>query len=151
MAISWAKRPIAGCLFGQSGDPVIGGAVSTGAVSYDLTFWRQDEALLGAPEAIYQRLSGGDRVEGIADLDLENLLAALVTQFPGAVREPNGETEWIEWTAADEQASFQVESSPQHVVVFCRRTSNEDMNRLIDIAIDHGCRLYDPQANERFA
>jgi hypothetical protein len=133
------------------GGLVISGAVNIGAVSYDLIFWRQDEPLPQTPEAIYQRLIGGDRVEGIADLDLESFLAALITQFPGAVREPNGETEWIHWTAEDEQASFQVEWSPQHVVVFCRRTSNEDMNRLINIAIDHDCRLYDPQARERFA
>ncbi len=133
------------------GWPVIGDAVTIGAVSYDLIFWRQDEPLPETPEAIYQRLVGGDRVEGIADLDLESFLAALITQFPGAVREPNGETEWIDWTAEDTPASFQLEWSPQHVVVFCRRTSNEDMNRLINIALDHDCRLYDPQVNERFA
>jgi hypothetical protein len=35
-------------------------------------------------------------------------------------------------------------------VVACRGTSGDDMNRLIDIAVDQGCHLYDPQANERF-
>jgi hypothetical protein len=133
------------------GELVIGGAGNIDAVSYDLVFWRQDEPLPETPAVIYQRLIGGDRVEGIADLDLESFLAALINQFRGAVREPNGETEWIDWTAADKQASFQVEWSSQHVVVFCRRTSNQDMNRLINIAIDHECRLYDPQVNERFA
>lgn len=99
------------------GEPVIGGADNIGAVSYDLIFWRQDEPLPETPEAIYQRLISGDRVEGIANLDLETFLAALITQFPGAVREPNGETEWIDWTAEDKQASFQVDG--HHSTSWC--------------------------------
>jgi hypothetical protein len=138
-------------LFIAAAKPVAGAADNIGVMSYDLVFWRQDKPLSETAEATYQRLIGGDRVEGIADLEIESFLTAVVAQFPGAVREPNGEIEWIDWSAEDGQASFQVEWSGQHVAVFCRRTSNKDMNRLINIAVDHDCRLYDPQVNERFA
>jgi hypothetical protein len=132
------------------GTRVFGVADSIGVMSYDLAFWRRDKPVPETAAAIYQRLISGDHVGGLADLDVESFLAAVVAEFPGAVRETIGETDLIEWTAVHEQASFQVEWSRQHVVVFCRRTTNEDMNRLIKIAVDHDCRLYDPQTNERF-
>jgi hypothetical protein len=100
--------------------------------------------------AIYASLLDGRRVEGLRDLDVESFLAAILDSFPAAVREPNGESEWLVWTASDGKASFQAEWSPQHVVISCRGTSGDDMNRLIDIAVEQGCRLYDPQENQRF-
>jgi hypothetical protein len=81
---------------------------------------------------------------------VEGFLAAILDSFPGAIREPSGESEWIDCTAADGSAGFQAEWSSQHIVVFCRGTSDNDMNRLMDIAVDRGCRLHDPQANLRF-
>ncbi len=89
-------------------------------------------------------------MQGLPDLPIENFLAAILERFPDAVREPNGPTEWIDWTVGGQPASFQVEWSPRHVIVFCRGTSNDDINRLIDIGTAHGCRLYDPQVSERF-
>jgi hypothetical protein len=120
-------------------------------VSYDLVFWNQDVGVSEPPETIYKQLMAGDRVAGLADLNLEGFLAASVDRFPDAVRERNGDTEWIDCSPSDGKLSFQVEWSVQHVAVFCQRTSNEEMNRLIDIAVAQECRLYDPQVNERFA
>ena len=119
-------------------------------MSYDLAFWRQEQQLPQLPNAIYAALLDGERVQGLSDLDVESFLAAILERFPTATREPNGDAEWIVWTTPDSQAGFQAEWSRQHVVVFCRGTSGGLMKRLIEIAADHGCRLYDPQTNERF-
>ena len=49
----------------KAGEPVISGAVSVGAVSYDLILWRQDQPLAETPGVIYQRLSGGTASRGL--------------------------------------------------------------------------------------
>ncbi len=120
-------------------------------MSYDLVFWSQAGPLAANAETIYHRLVEGDRVEGLAELPIDSFLAAVLELFPAAVREANGDSDWIYWVAADEQAAFEVAWSPQHVLVCCRATATADINRLIDIAVAHDCRLYDPQVNERFA
>src|SRR5690349_7045190 len=111
-------------------------------MSYDLVFWRQDGSIDASPGSIYRELIEGRRVDGVDELDVESFLNAVLRSFPGASREPNGESEWIDWSAPGRDAGFQVEWSSQHVLVCCRRTSNEEMNRLIDIGVTHGCRLY---------
>ena len=45
----------------------------------------------------------------LPELPVEDFLARLTDAFPGAVREPNGPAEWIDWTRPDDQSSFQVE------------------------------------------
>jgi hypothetical protein len=120
-------------------------------MSYDLVFWRQDVGGTTPPDQIYSALLEGKQVDALADLDLDGLLTSILESFPGSAREPNGAGEWIVWATADDRAGFQVEWSQQHVLVNCRETSGAVMNRLIDIAVAHDCRLYDPQVNERFA
>ncbi len=120
-------------------------------VSYDLVFWDQRESEAPPPRAVYETLLEGQRIEGLADLPIDDFLRAILDGFPGAVREPNGDSELIVWTAPGEKAMFEVWWSNQYVLASCRGTSNEDMNRLIDIAVDLGCRLSDPQVDERFA
>jgi hypothetical protein len=119
-------------------------------VSYDLVFWRQAGPVAEPPAAIYRDLLEGRQVDGLLELEVDGFLRAILERFPDAVREPNGSAEWICWSAPDAHGSFQAEWSAQHVIVFCRWLSNEDMNRLIDIALEHDCRLYDPQTDERF-
>lgn len=119
-------------------------------MSYDLAFWSQEGPLDEPPEAVYRALLDGRPVAGLQDLDIDGFLTAILDSFPGAIREPNGPSEWIVWDVSDGEAVFEVEWSRQHVLVICRGTGNEDMNRLVDIAVAHDCRLYDPQANERF-
>jgi hypothetical protein len=119
-------------------------------VSYDLVFSRQHGPATDSPQSIYSELLEGRRVNGLVELDTESFIDGVLDAFPGAARGPQGDAEWIEWSAPDRNASFQVEWSTQHVVAFCRGATNDVMNRLIDIAVTHGCRLYDPQVNERF-
>jgi hypothetical protein len=129
---------------------LIGGCGTMGAMSYDLVFWQQDESVVEEPGAIYTMLLEGGRVRGVADLPIEAMLAAISDRFAGASREQNGPGEWIVWESPS-GGGFQVEWSPWHVIASCRSATDSDMNALIDIAVDHGSRLYDPQTNERFA
>ena len=120
-------------------------------MSYDLAFWRQQPGVRLDPVVVHAALLDGHPVAGLVDLPLAEWLAALLAAFPGAVREPNGAREWIDWVSTDQSRSFQVEWSDQHVLVSCRGLSGEEMNRHIDLALSYGCRLYDPQTGERFA
>jgi hypothetical protein len=43
--------------------------------------------------AIHSRLTGRERVEGLADLDIEPMLERLQQVFPAAVREPNADAD----------------------------------------------------------
>lgn len=117
-------------------------------MSYDLTFWRTAGALGAAPNEIYQMLNDDRPVDGLASVDTDGFLAAITSAFPAARREMNGNSEGIVCETPD--WVFEVTWSPQHVLVCCRRTPNDVMNGLIDIALQHDCRLYDPQIDERF-
>jgi hypothetical protein len=45
---------------------------------------------------------------------------------------------------------FELYYSDQHVQVFRRGMSGDDMNTLIEIAAELDCRLYDPQEDRKF-
>ena len=120
------------------------------SVSYDLVFWQQDDTDHRPPLTIYEAFAEGP-VSGIPELPIETFLERLIEAFPKAVREPNGEREWIAWTSRDGRSSFQVEWSPQHVSITCRPLDESQANAMIDIANAFGCPLYDPQTDERFS
>jgi hypothetical protein len=69
-------------------------------MSYDLAFWRQEGITPLSAEAIRGELLQGKRVEGLADLDRDGFLTAILESFPGATRKPNGAAEWIVWATA---------------------------------------------------
>jgi hypothetical protein len=120
-------------------------------VSYDLAFWRQASDMQSSPESIYEALvGGGHAVEGLFDLPIDEIMSAIVDNFPGAVRERNGPDEWVDWVSANGKDAFQVTWSRQHFLVTCRHVHSDDMNRLIDIGASFTCPLYDPQTSERF-
>jgi hypothetical protein len=126
------------------------------AVSYDLVFWKQQEGVNLDPAVVDRALRDAVRpaelVEpaGLVELPIEAWLDELMRSFPDAVRGPNGPNEWIDWVSSDGRRSFQVEWSAVHVEIACRGTDNATMNRIIDIALEFGCPLYDPQTGERF-
>jgi hypothetical protein len=119
-------------------------------VSYDLVFWRQGDSERRSPSALYEAFLEERQVPGIPELPVEEFLARLVEAFPGAVREPNGASEWIDWSSTDGLSAFQIEWTPQHVRVTLRPLDEDRANGMIDIANDFGCALYDPQLDKRF-
>jgi hypothetical protein len=118
-------------------------------VSYDLVFWKS-AGPAADPAATYDRLANREHAEGIEELPIEQFLHALAGAFPGSVREPNGSDEWQIWDAPDGSRGFETWWSPFHVETFCRGLTDDEMNRIIDVALSFHCRLFDPQTNERF-
>jgi hypothetical protein len=87
-------------------------------------------------------LLDGRRVNGLVELDAESFIDDVLDAFPGVCAcRPQNDGEWIESSAPERNASFQVKWSTQHAVVFCRGPTNDEMNRLIDIAVVHDRRL----------
>jgi hypothetical protein len=95
-------------------------------------------------------LQEGQPVEGLLLFPIEDYVTSVLTAFPAAVREPNGDDEWVVWISPNQRSSFQVTWSSVHVQVTCRSIHRDDGNRLVDIAISLGAPLYDPQTGERF-
>jgi hypothetical protein len=89
-------------------------------------------------------------VEGLRPLPIEDIVSLLLVSFPDAVREPNGESDWIVWIAADQMSSFQITWSPVHVAVTLRPLSHDLANQMIDVLTRFDCPLYDPQTNKRY-
>jgi hypothetical protein len=121
-----------------------------GRMSYDLVFWRQAAGTTADPKGAYESLLDGASVDGLAALPIDDILTAILAAFPGAVREPNGSSEWVIWQGNDGADVIEVWWSPQHFHVVCRHVHSDDMNTLIEIAGAHGCALFDPQTGERF-
>jgi hypothetical protein len=120
-------------------------------LSYDLAFWCQHESEERPPAKLYEAFVDGQRVDGIPDLPVDEFLTRVLEAFPTATREPNGVSEWVVWERPDGSASFQVEWTPQCVRATFRPLNEDEANRLIDLANDFGCALYDPQTEERFS
>ena len=121
-------------------------------MSLDLVFWRQSETATTAPVDIMTALLDEVRPDDVLDIDIEAVLSELLAAFPGAVREPNGpHDEWIVWEPQDEDGMFEASWSAAHLLINARGgLDTEHLNTIIDIALDHGCALYDPQLDERF-
>ena len=119
-------------------------------MSYDLLFWKQEAGQTLDPAAVHSSLAEEESIPGLVSLPISEWIEAVLEAFPDARKEPNGPSEWITWTSRDEAESFQMEWSPVHVWVTCRPLDIDIANRLIDIALNFGCPLYDPQTGERF-
>lgn len=114
-------------------------------MSYDLTFWNQKRKLELPPARIYQELMAGRAVDGLEPISPDDFIARLRQNFPG-ITQDGGLVFW----EGGQRGMFELHSSPQHVHICCRELSDADMNEIIEVAFGFGCRLYDPQIDERF-
>jgi hypothetical protein len=89
-------------------------------------------------------------VEGLSPLPIDMFLTKLMSSFPGAVKVAGGEREFIHWMSPNEEDSFKVTWSHQHVLVRCNHLPLSEVNEIVEIAKSFGCPLYDPQTKERF-
>jgi hypothetical protein len=125
--------------------------ITSRSLAYDLVFWLQDQVATSDEASLaYEALCEQRPVLGLLPFPVEEFLARLATVFPDAVREPNGEREWVVWESNNSDASFQVEWSPVHVLATLRPLVEDHGNRLIEIAAEFNAPLYDPQIGERF-
>jgi hypothetical protein len=115
-------------------------------MSYDLNFWKEQPGRKLDPQSTYERLSEGERVEGLEDLPIKKILDRVKTEFRQGWTQSDDES----WETADEERAFQVFTTPQFFRVDCYGLSDEEMTALIDIAAEFGCPLYDPQVGKRY-
>jgi hypothetical protein len=115
-------------------------------MSYDLNFWQyEDESAAADHQAVYERLSDGEFVEGLGEIPVDEILGRITEVFSA-----------IGWTTDDEETwegesgAFQIDITPQFLRFDCYGMDGDDMNRLIDIGGEFGLPLYDPQISTRF-
>ena len=128
-------------------------------MSYDLWFWNQADGVTKKPGEIVLELSeaGADgqetEVSGLIPLEIEGLIRRIIEEFPEIEQHRNpetgelrqlildpAETDWVllvEW----EDTYFQLES---------HSAPGSILNQFIDIGLEFGCRLYDPQTGTRY-
>jgi hypothetical protein len=114
-------------------------------MSYDINFWKQERPLDLSAQQIYERLSDGESVDGLAVLPVDQILQQLQEAFPKfdpqekfpLVSLEDGSIEFI-WS--DQYFRFDLRGDVGAV----------HENRLVQIMADHGCPMYDPQINKRY-
>ncbi len=116
-------------------------------MSYDLDFWKyENEPGEGQDhQAIYEKLSNGETVAGLAQLPIDQIMQQVADRFTQAGWE---EVDAVSWEK--DGSAFQLFTTKQFFRVDCYGMEGEDMNAFIDIAAEFGCPLYDPQVEERF-
>jgi hypothetical protein len=113
-------------------------------MSYDLSFWKQRTSVTLDPQSVYERLSNGEAVDGLEDLPVDQITARIAEEFSDGW----DRLEPANWESGE--GAFQVSTTPQSFRVDCSGLEGEDMNRFIDIGLEFGCPLYDPQTGVRF-
>lgn len=116
-------------------------------MSYQFVFWRTERRL--EAEQVYAQLMEGRPVEGLDELDLHAVEAAIDAAFPEFVRSGSivGEARAV-YSGPD--TGMEVDATPQSVTCTCIGMDEDDGNRLIDVFIVLRLPLYDPQTRERF-
>jgi len=114
-------------------------------MSYDLSFWKYSDGVSLNHHEIYLALSNGDEIEGIQSIDSEAIRQTVESEFLRIGWSRLGPNDF-----ESDAGSFQLYHTEQLFRVDCYGMSGDDMNRLIDIAVGFGCRLYDPQVGERY-
>lgn len=114
-------------------------------MSVDLNFWKYKKEAARDNDKIYESACcNGKIVEELENLPTEEILEKIAAAFS-------------DWTALDHthyekdgRGAFEIFTTSQIVRFDCYGMQETDMNSLMDILIDFGCPLYDPQISTRF-
>ena len=113
-------------------------------MSYDLNFWRCKPGTTLDHQRVYERLCDGQLVDGLEELPIAEIV--------GRIREV-----FSDWNRIDDVTFeapnggvFQVYTTLLLFRVDCYGIDQENMNKIISVANEFGCPLYDPQAGIRF-
>lgn len=114
-------------------------------MSMDLNFWKYKEGAVHDNSRIYElACCDGKIVEELEPLPIDEIFKKVASVFS-------------DWIALDknhyekeDRGSFEIFTTSQIVRFDCYDMQEADMNSLMDILIDFGCPLYDPQISTRF-
>ena len=116
-------------------------------MSYDLNFWKYSSE----PgddcdhQNVYEQLSDGQKLEGVEELPIDDILKRISEVFRVEGWEKLGDLSW-----EGGQAAFEIYTTSQFFRINCYGVERGDMNKFIDIASEFECSLYDPQVPQRF-
>lgn len=111
-------------------------------MSYDLVMWKSQSGVSLTPQEVYEQLCEGEPVDSLEHLPLDRILESVKERFPG-IEEDMYELNW-----ENGEESLQVTWSPQHAHFECHSPSEDTLLRLVQIAAEFECVLYDPQSGE---
>ncbi len=121
-------------------------------MSYDLYFWKQTPGCRASPDAIIERFSESKSVDGVLPIDVSAVIARLKSEFPAIAENllqlPECPVQLI-WEH-ETDGCFIALPCTTYLCIESHGASSEILNRLIDIAHEFDCPLYDPQTNERY-
>lgn len=114
-------------------------------MSMDLNFWRYKKGSVHDHGKVYEAACcDGELVEELENLPIEEILKKIANTF-------------LDWEKLDErtyekedQGAFTIFTTSQIVRFDCYGVNETNLNKMIDIMLEYGCPLYDPQINERF-
>lgn len=109
-------------------------------------FWNQSETCPHEPGTIVFRACEGSEIEGLKRLDLDSIKGRIASAFPGFAGNMYYEGSFYFTIDLYHPYVFQIVSSPpenDRIIAI--------LNRIIDIAAESGCILYDPQSGERYS
>ena len=115
-------------------------------VGMDLNFWKYKENAIHDHAGIYQTACcDGQLMEELETLPIDEILKKISVVFS-------------DWTIQDDgkdfekegHGAFQIFTTSQIVRFDCYGMQENDLNALMDLLIDFGCPLYDPQIMTRF-
>lgn len=116
-------------------------------MSMDINFWKYKEGVTHDNTRIYeQACCDGKLLEELESLPIDEIFNKIAFVFS-------------DWTALDKRhyenekegkGAFEIFTTSQIVRFDCYGMLEADMNTLMDILIDFGCPVYDPQISTRF-
>jgi len=113
-------------------------------MSYDLYFWKYKPGVVMDHQSACQRLTDGEQVEGIQQIPIDSITARIKAVFS------TGWDQLDSKTYTSNKGAFQLSTSTQFFCAHCNGLPSDDMNRLIEIAAEFGCSLFDPQVGTRY-
>lgn len=115
-------------------------------MSIDLNFWKYKEHAIHDHAAIYQTACcDGQLREELETLPIEEILKKIYFTFSDWTVQDGGKD-----FTKEGHGAFQIFTTPQIVRFDCYGMPQTDINTLMDLLIDFGCPLYDPQIATRF-
>ena len=108
----------------------------------ELAFWKQNSISNNYSE-IYDTLLSGQHVEFIDTIPSDDIRKRISSEFK----------DWVcnnKFQYENGKAAFDVFITDQIVRFDCYSLTYGELNKIIDIKLEYGCFLYDPDLNVRF-
>lgn len=118
-------------------------------MSTSLAFWKYKDGMYSDNKRVYEKCCNEDVLDSLEELPVKNIMLKISEVFSSweKVDEYNYDKAGIDNNG---EGSFSIFTTLQFIQFDCYGMSENDMNILIDIMLEYGCCLYDPQIEVRF-